>query len=846
MLFWNSVGFSSFYYKVGNGEIIRFRQHLFGDENFMKKELHVKEEAFLRKPIERVSVPYKEGLDDNLVQERIKKGWVNYAVESPEKTNKQIVKDNIFTYFNMIFLVLSILLIIAGSYRSLTFLPIIIANTLVGIIQEIRAKNILSKMKMLNAPYAQVIRNGEKVRIPSGELVIDDIVMLSAGNQICADAEVVHGEIHVNEALLTGESDEIVKTIGNTLMSGSIVTSGECYARLNHIGEDSYISRLTMEAKKIDHKEQSEMIASINKLILFVGIAIIPIGIALFLQSFLYQKTGFSESIVSMVAAVIGMIPEGLYLLATIAMAVSAVRLAQNQVLLHDMKSIETLARVNVLCVDKTGTITKNEMEVCDLINLCEPDFFSEYKLAELISDFVAALDTDNITMRALKDYFISTTDRHCRGKYGFSSVYKYSAVEFSEGNYVLGAPEFVMREQYEKWQSKVEEFSALGKRVLVFGKYKGKLNGKELVSEVIPLAFITLKNPIRENAKQTFRYFAEQDVRIKVISGDNPLTVSQIAKEAGINGSENYIDAATLKSNRQLADALNKYTVFGRVTPDQKRQIVQCLQKKGNTVAMTGDGVNDVLALKDADCSIAFESGSEAASQVAQVVLLDNDFSKMPSVVLEGRRVVNNIQRSAGLFFVKNIFSFLLSILSLVFMFTYPLEPSQISFISMFTIGIPGFFLTFEPDKSRIEGRFLSNVMKKAIPGGVADVFAVGALVFCGQAFHLDRADISTAATLLLSVVGFMVLNKVCQPMNMLRRAVWIGNMLALVFTGIFLNYLFALEAMSLECILLFIMFSFAAESFLRYLGKLVDWCYSIRSKGKRRRRVNKGCSAT
>ena len=801
----------------------------------MKKGHHAKEEELIRKPIERVSVPYMEGLNDIQVQERVEKGWINYVVESPEKTNEQIVKDNIFTYFNLIFFVLSILLIIAGSYRSLTFLPIIIANTLIGIIQEIRAKNVLSKMNMLHTPYANVVRNGQRIKIPTEELVIDDIVVFSAGNQICADAEVIYGEVRVNEALLTGESDEIVKSVGNRLMSGSVVASGVCYARLNFVGEDSYISKLTTEAKRIDHKEQSEMIASINKLVLFVGIAIIPIGIALFVQSYLYQKVEFSESIVSMVAAIIGMIPEGLYLLATIAMAVSAVRLAQNQVLLHDMKSIETLARVNVLCVDKTGTITKNEMKVCELINLNERDLVSERKMEELISDFVSVMDSDNITIQAMKEHFVTGTNRCCKCKYGFSSIYKYSAAEFSDGNYVLGAPEFVLREQYEEYQSQVEELSLCGKRVLVFGEYKGKLTGKNLISEVIPMAFITFANPIRENAKQTFKYFAEQEVCIKVISGDNPLTVSQIAKEAGIEGAEKYVDATSIKNSKQLIDALKKYTVFGRVTPEQKRKIVHCLQKLGNTVAMTGDGVNDVLALKDADCSVAMASGSEAASQVAQVVLLDNDFSKMPSVVLEGRRVVNNIQRSAGLFFVKNIFSFILSILSLVFMFSYPLEPSQISFISMFTIGIPGFFLALEPDKSRIEGRFLPNVMKKAIPGGMADVFGVGALVFCGKAFHLNNADISTAATLLLSVIGFMVLFKVSRPMNTLRMVVLIGNMIALVLTGVFFNHLFALEAMSLECILLFIMFSFAAESFLRYLEKFVDWCYLLQNKRRR-----------
>lgn len=387
----------------------------------MKKGHYAKEEEPLRKPIDRVSVPYMEGLNDIQIQERVEKGWINHVVESPEKTNKQIVKDNIFTYFNLIFFVLSILLIIAGSYRSLTFLPVIIANTLIGIIQEIRAKNVLSKMNMLHTPYANVVRNGQRIKIPTEELVIDDIVVFSAGNQICADAEVIYGEVRVNEALLTGESDEIVKSVGNRLMSGSVVASGVCYARLNLVGEDSYISKLTMEAKRIDHKEQSEMIASINKLVLFVEIAIIPIGIALFVQSYLYQKVDFSESIVSMVAAIIGMIPEGLYLLATIAMAVSAVRLAQNQVLLHDMKSIETLARVNVLCVDKTGTITKNEMKVCELINLNERDLVSERKLEELISDFVSVMDSDNITIQAMKEHFVTATNRCCKCKYGLA-----------------------------------------------------------------------------------------------------------------------------------------------------------------------------------------------------------------------------------------------------------------------------------------------------------------------------------------------------------------------------------------------------------------------------------------
>ena len=804
----------------------------------MSKEINTEYDIVNRIPVEPVYAEYRQGLNNAQVQERMQNGWDNRAVDSMDKTTGQIIRENTFTYFNLIFLVLSILLIIAGSFRSLTFLPIIIANTLIGIVQEVRAKNVLAKMNMLNAPCTYVIRNGKKFQIASEKLVRDDIVIFSAGNQICADAQVVAGELRVNESLLTGESDEIIKKKGDTLMSGSFVASGQCFARLEKVGQDSYISKLTMEAKKMDSAEQSEMILAINRLVKFVGIAIIPIGIALFVQSFVYQELGFSESIVSMVAAVIGMIPEGLYLLATIALAVSTMRLASKKVLLHDMKSIETLARVNVLCVDKTGTITENEMKVCDLVPLAD---VQGADLEGLIGDFAAAMSADNITMKALKAHFTTCAGRRARVKFGFSSATKYSAVGFLEDNYVLGAPEMVLRDQYDTYKDQIEGFAKSGKRVLVFGKYKGELDGKPLTAALDALALVTIANPIRENAKQTFEYFAKQGVQIKVISGDNPITVSQIAGEAGIEGADKYIDASTITNSQEMADALVNCCVFGRVTPNQKRQIVQILQSMGNTVAMTGDGVNDILALKDADCSVAMASGSEAAAQAAQVVLLDSDFSKMPSVVLEGRRVVNNIQRSASLFFVKNIFSFLLSILSLVFMFSYPLEPSQISFISMFTIGIPGFFLALEPDKSRIEGRFLPNVMKNAIPGGIADVLAVGALVFCGQAFHLADADIATAATLLLAIVGFMVLYRISQPMNGLRVGVLIGNMVALTLCGILLNRLFALSGMSQECILLFVMFSFAAESFLRYLSKAVDWCYSVPGKLRARKAAKK-----
>lgn len=769
---------------------------------------------------------YREGLTSQQVQEHRLHGWTNVSVEAPSKTTKEIIRENTFTYFNLIFFVLAVLLVIVGSFRNLTFLPVIIGNTLIGIYQEIRAKNVLDKMNMLNAPHAQVVRDGEVQRVASEDLVLDDIVIFGAGNQICADAVVSAGEVQVNESLLTGESDEITKRKGDKLMSGSFVVSGKCHARLDKVGEDSYISKLTLEAKKMGEGEQSEMIRSLNKLVKWVGIAIIPIGIILFVQSFFFNHNPFRESITSMVAAVIGMIPEGLYLLATVALAVSAVRLAKQQVLLHDMKSIETLARVNVLCVDKTGTITENTMAVHEAVETLDytKDKDNYPPLNQMIGDFAAAMTADNITMEAMKDYFTESTGKKPVSMTSFSSAVKYSSVTYEDGAYVLGAPEMVLRDDYVLYEAEIEQYARRGYRVLVFGKYDGEIDGKKLTGKVTPLGYVTLANPIRENAKETFQYFAEQDVEIKVISGDNPMTVSEVASQAGIAGAEKYVDASTLHTPEQVAKAMEKYTVFGRVTPNQKRQFVQALQDAGNTVAMTGDGVNDVLALKDADCSIAMASGSEAAAQAAQVVLLDSDFSRMPSVVLEGRRVVNNIQRSASLFLVKNIFSFLQSILSAVLMITYPLEPAQISLISMFTIGIPGFFLALEPNKARIKGHFITNVLLKALPAGLTDVFAVGALVLCGEVFGLPSEDIATAATMLLAIVGFMILYKICQPLNKLRTCVFVGCMAGLLFCAVFLNQLFALEGMSKICVLLFVMFAFAAESFFRYLSLVVD----------------------
>lgn len=813
------------------------------------------------------------GLTSEEVRERIDKGLTNHTDISTQKTVGQIVKSNLLTYFNLIFLILTVLLCIVGSFRNLTFLPVIIGNTVIGIFQELRAKKTLDKMSMLNAPHSIVVRDGEQQQIQSEELVKDDIIILSAGNQICADATVLSGSISVNEALLTGESDEIKKKSGDRLMSGSFVVSGQCYAKLDKVGNESYISQLTAQAKAMGDGEQSEMIRYINKLVKWVGIIIIPVGIILFCQAYIMNGETFKKSVVSMVAAVLGMIPEGLYLLTTVALALSTIRLAKKQVLLHDMKSIETLARVDVLCVDKTGTITEPGMQVTELVisGRCGDAEMDKRAFAHLLADYSAVIEDNNATMEAIRAYVakneIEKGSRTLLKTQPFTSANKYSKVSFVEGDYMLGAPEFIMKDRYEEISEEIEEYQSKGYRVLLMAEQSGSSamadtenaadtdksgqqapgvkGAADMASSragmVSPIGYIVLSNPIRENAESTFTYFKEQGVAIKVISGDNPATVSEVAKRAGIDGAENYVDASTLASEKDITEAVDKYTVFGRVTPKQKQLIVRALQKQKHTVAMTGDGVNDILAMKDADCSIAMASGSEAAAQAAQTVLLDSDFGRMPYVVFEGRQVVNNIQRSASLFLVKNIFSLLMAIFSAVFAITYPLEPSQISLISMFTIGLPGFLLALEPNRNRIEGNFMANVMLKALPAGLTDVLSVGALVICGQVFNLPSEDIATAGTMLLAVVGFMIIIKISHPFNKMKYGVLLINIIGLLFCGLFLGRLFAIESISNICFLLMVVFAFAAESMFRYLTLFVEKLSSFFGDEKNRRKIRR-----
>lgn len=726
---------------------------------------------------------------------------------------------------------ITVLLCIAGAFRDLTFLPIIIGNILIGIVQELRAKKTLDKMKILNAGHAVVIREGKRQKVTAEELVIDDLVWLSSGDAICADSVVVSGEITVNESMLTGEADGIVKKENEELLSGSFVVSGEGYARLTRVGNDSYISKLTNEAKALKKGEESEMIRSINMFVKVIGIIIIPMSVILFVQAFVFRNASFRTSITSMVASIIGLIPEGLYLLTTLALAVSMMKLAKDKVLLHDMKSIESLARVDVLCVDKTGTITKPEMTVTEIVS-CDDS------MNEVFTDYVMSSIDNNATAVALKKYLndnnVVNGKRTASKVYPFNSTVKYGAMAFNDDYYVLGAPEFIIKTGFNNLKDDISQYTTKGYRVIVLAKAESLTRDGVIDGEILPLGFVVLANEIRDNAVETFTYFKEQGVAIKVISGDNPATVSEVARQAGIENAEKYVDASTLTDNLMISEAIAKYTVFGRVTPKQKQQFVKALKMQGHTVAMTGDGVNDILALKDADCSVAMASGSEATAQAAQIVLLDSDFSRMPEIVLEGRRVVNNVQRSASLFLVKNLFSLLLTIFSTVLMISYPLMPSQVSLISMFTIGIPGFLLALEPNKSRIKGHFLGNVLLKALPAGLTDFFAVSALVICGHVFNIPSTDIATASTLLIAVVGFMIMIKISHPFNKFKYGILALNIFGLIFCGLFLDNLFAMSDMSNICILLTIVFGFAAESMFRYITIFVEFIQNRMRKKK------------
>ena len=712
-------------------------------------------------PIESSNIP--TGLTSAEVRERFDAGKYNKPIEPPSKSIKQIVLSNVFTYFNLIFIVISTALLIFGRFADMAFMAVIIFNTVIGIVQEIKSKKTLDSLKLLTAPMAEAVRDGEIKKIPTEELVIDDLIVLGTGAQICADAKVVSGEITVNEALVTGESDEITKKEGSDLLSGSFVISGKCIAKLTAVGEDSFVSKLTIDAKKMKKKQRGGMMLSLTRLIQVIGVIIIPIAVLLIINEIENGQTA-GDAVSHTSAALIGMIPEGLYLLTSVALAVSVMRLAKKKTLVHELGCIETLARVDMLCVDKTGTITESEMKVLDAVPLDAA--IKSHKVDDMISCLVSNLAPDNDTMKALHAYYARDNYPRASRVVPFSSKYKYSAASIENVNYVIGAPEFILGNRFENYRGLIEEQIAGGCRVLLFAVYAGELDGSPLLPTMVsPVALVKLINPVRENAAETFGYFNEQGVEIKVISGDSPRTASEAALSAKIPNAEKYIDLSSLPNDEAVEKAATEYTVFGRVTPDRKRVLIRALKKAGHTVAMTGDGVNDVLALKEADCSIAMASGSDVAAQVSNLVLLESDFAALPSVVDEGRRVINNIERTASLFLVKNIFSVIFALIAIIWRFSYPIEPSSLTLVNVVTIGAPSFFLALEPNHKPVTGKFLRNVLYRAAPAAFCDLFVLIGITMFKSAFDIPPEESSTVCIVLIGFVGLIMLFYVCRP---------------------------------------------------------------------------------
>ena len=710
-----------------------------------------------------------KGLCKEEVDKRIKEGNYNKIIDSVSKTTKDIIIDNVFTFFNLLNLILAVLIILVKSYENALFMGIIISNIVIGIIQEIRAKKTIDKLSLVSASKVKVIRECKEVEINVDCIVLDDIIKYSTGEEISVDCIILDGSVEVNESLLTGEVDEILKKEGDTLLSGSFIVCGTCYAKADKVGENSYAAKITKEAKK-RKKANSEIMNSLYKIIKYIAIVIVPIGVILFLKQMYILNYGLKQSIVSTVAAVIGMIPEGLYLLTSVSLVVSVIRLGKKNILVQELYCIETLARVDMLCLDKTGTITEGKMNVREIVLL--DDKYNEENINKIVGAITHTLDDENSTFNSLRNKFKENPNWESIKKVPFSSQRKWSGASFKDvGSFVIGAPEFVLNKNYDVIKDQVEKYSSNGYRVLLLAKNNKELSNDKLDENIDKIALIIIEDKIRENVEETFKFFDKQDVNIKVISGDNPVTVSMIAKTAGVKNAEKYIDASTLKNIDDIKDAVDKYIVFGRVKPEQKREIIKALKEKGHTVAMTGDGVNDVLALKDSDCSIAMASGSDAARRVSQLVLTDSNFKAMPSVVNEGRRVINNIEKSASLFLVKTIYSFILSVLFLLIMKPYPFVPIQLTLISGLTIGIPSFFFAFESNNNRIKKGFLINIIKRALSGGLTISINTLCIIFICNIIKIPQHKVSSIVAILTGSTGLYILYRVSLPFNTNRK---------------------------------------------------------------------------
>lgn len=712
----------------------------------------------------KIDIEYK-GLTEEEVNIRIKEGKVNFDTSVPTKSIKQIVIGNIFTLFNLINFALAILVFFAKSYKNLLFLGVVFSNTLISIIQEIRSKKAIDKLSVLASAKANCIRDGILKQININEIVIDDLLQFEIGSQVITDSIILDGEVEVNESFITGESEALVKKKGDTLLSGSFIVSGKAKAKVIHIGDENFTSKISSGAKYVK-KVNSEIMKSLNRIIQVISIALVPIGLLLFNNQMHLGENAVETAIVNTVAAMIGMIPEGLILLTSTVLAVSVVRLAKQNVLVQQLYCIETLARVDTLCLDKTGTITEGTMEVKDIISFAD----NKENFEKILSEIAFASEDSNSTIDAIKEKFNISHAWQADTKIAFSSQKKWSGIYFkNEGSFVIGAPEFILKEDYEKFKEKIEKYSK-DFRVILLAHSKNNFNEKELPENLEVLGLVLISDKIRKEAKKTLEYFKEQGVTIKIISGDNPITVSKIAGEVGVENFDKYIDMSKIKNEEEIKDIACKYTIFGRVSPVQKKDLVKALKEKGHTVAMTGDGVNDVLSLKEADCSIAMASGSDATKNCSELVLLDSNFASMPKIVAEGRRTINNIERSATLFLVKTIYAFILALIFLVAKMPYPFMPIQLSLISMVTIGIPSFILALEPNKEIIKGHFMKNVISKAIPTAVTVVINIIIIAIVSFKMNIDTKVYSSLCVILTAFSGMLLLSSLCKPLDIFR----------------------------------------------------------------------------
>lgn len=717
-------------------------------------------------------IHYK-GLTSEEVQIRKEQGKVNIVKDTITKSYKEIFLSNTLTFFNIINIVLLILVLLVGSYKNSMFIFIITINTATGIYQEIKAKKTLDKLSILTTTTIDVLRNDALQNIHIDELVMDDYMVLLAGDQIPADAIIVEGQLEVNEALLTGESDGIIKLTEDSLYSGSFVTSGKALCKVIHVGEENYMQQITKEAKKFK-KHTSQLNQSLDRILKVISIIIVPLVVLLFLKQFYFGQHTFQSAIVSTVAAALGMIPEGLVLLTSVALTLSVLRLAKQHTLVQELYCIETLARVDVLCLDKTGTITEGKMQVE------KTEVLKEMDIDEVIGNLMHCLEDSNVTSMALKKQYPEVHTYAPHFIIPFSSERKYSGVSFEKkGSYYLGALQFLFPNADKELKSKCANYAKDGYRILVLAHSTDIVSDETLPDNLEPCALLLISDIIREDAKETLKYFHDQGVQCKVISGDDPITVSSIAKKAGLHGADAYIDATSLLTASQIKDAVKKYHIFGRVTPKQKKEMVLCLKELGHTVAMTGDGVNDVLAFKESDCSIAMASGSDAAKKAANLVLLDNNFDAMPHIVNEGRRVINNITMSASMFLIKTIFSAFIAIATLIIGQSYPFEPIQLSVISTCCVGIPSFFLTYESNFTRVEGSFLRNVITRSFPPALTISIGTTLIMNLGLFLGHSKGMLSTMCVIFTAWNYMLALKHIYSPLSNYRKYVLYASQL-------------------------------------------------------------------